>query len=399
MLSTNLSSVILGFPSENVCGTDHSYDASVINYKYICDGLLVSIIGCLGILSKFQWNTFVFDSNCLISGNLFSIYVLSKPKLQDCFHRLLIALACFDTIYIIIGGINYTFKAFEVSSDAYSISFPFVIYPITNISLCGTIFMTVAISFERFLGICYPLHLPPQNRKAWYYILPVSLLSIIVNLPKFFEGEIVWLEDDTSILMQPDDDFEFFNFTRYDDIPAIRPTDLRKNSNYIKYYVTYCRMFFTVIIPFMALLTINLRIIAEVSKLKSKPFGSQRKLWKEVNMYMVLLSIVVIFICCNTPRTIIDIWEFYHLEDIVNCNELYLEERSNHPFMPEKWIECLTHISHFTAIFNSSINFLVYCVVGHNFRKQLFCTIGLKKWNQPPPIELTMQLTINENKI
>merc|ERR1712107_907354 len=47
--------------------------------------------------------------------------------------------------------------------------------------------------------------------------------------------------------------------------------------------------------------------------------------------------------------------------------------------MPEKWIECLTHISHFTAIFNSSINFLVYCVVGHNFRKQLFCTIGIKK--------------------
>ena len=286
---------------------------------------------------------------------------------------MLIALACFDTTYIIIGGINYTFNAFEARSDAYNISFPFIIYPITNISLCGTIFMTVAITIERFLGICYPLHLPPQNRKAWYYVLPVTLLSILLNLPKFLECEIDWVKDDISVLFSPEEIYS--NATRYEHHPIYRATDLRKNSNYIKYYTTYCRIIFTVIIPLFALVTINLKIIAELSKLKFKPFGSQRKLWKEVNMFMVLLSIVIIFICCNTPRTIIDIWEFYHLENIVNCNE------SQSPFFPEKWIECLTHISHFTVILNSSINFLVYCVVGHNFRKQLLLSFGLKPRN------------------
>ena len=135
----------------------------------------------------------------MLPGNLFSIFVLSKPKLQDCFHQLLIALACFDTTYIIIGGINYTFKAFEASSDAYNISFPFIIYPITNISLCGTIFMTVAISIERFLGICYPLHLPPQNRKSWYYILPVLIFTLAINIPKFLEGEINWIDESPNI--------------------------------------------------------------------------------------------------------------------------------------------------------------------------------------------------------
>jgi len=381
---TEVTSDLLGVNSEDVCGEEFSYDFTVINYKYICDGLLVSIIGCLGVL-----------------GNLFSIYVLSKPKLRDCFHQLLLALACFDTTYIIIGGINYTFKAFEVSSDAYNISFPFIIYPITNISLCGTIFMTVAISIERFLGICYPLHLPPQNRKAWYYIIPVTLLSIAVNLPKFFEAEIEWLKDDNSILMMPDDDFDLFNFTRFDDIPTIRLTDLRTDSNYIKFYVTYCRMFFTVFIPFIALSTINLRIISELNKLKSKPFGSQRKLWKEVNMYFVLLSIVIIFICCNTPRTIIDIYEFYHLEDIVTCNELYKRYEANHTFLPKRWIECLTHISHCSQILNSSLNFLVYCFVGHNFRKQLLLSLGIKPGrgggHQMEHPELTMSLKMNES--
>merc|ERR1719278_1647969 len=136
---------------------------------------------------------------------------------------------------------------------------------------------------------------------------------------------------------------EGFNISAADaeSVPQVKPTELRLDSNYIKYYVTYCRIFFTVIIPFIALLTINLRIIADLHKLKSKPFGSQRKLWKEVNMFMVLLSIVVIFICCSTPRTIIDIWEFYHLEAIVTCNDLYLRGDSYHLFLPERWIECL----------------------------------------------------------
>jgi hypothetical protein len=30
--------------------------------------------------------------------------------MQDCFHRLLLCLSCYDTIYIVCGGINYTFR-------------------------------------------------------------------------------------------------------------------------------------------------------------------------------------------------------------------------------------------------------------------------------------------------
>jgi len=65
-------------------------------YKYTCDGILVSVIGLIGII-----------------GNICAVLVLVRPKLKDCFHQLLIALAFFDTLYIICGGINYTFRAFE----------------------------------------------------------------------------------------------------------------------------------------------------------------------------------------------------------------------------------------------------------------------------------------------
>ena len=315
------------------CGTDFSTDPTVINLKYYCDGLLVSIIGCLGLV-----------------GNLIAVIVLARPKIQDCFHQLLLALACFDILYITFGGLNYTFKAFEANNEAFTLALP-IIYPFTNITMNATIFMTTAISIERFLGICYPLHLPPHNRKSWFYILPVLLLSFMLNIPKFLEGEIRWYpENDT---FQGDD----LNLTSSDyveeevrvSVPAYRPTELRKDSNYIKFYKTYFRLFSTAVIPFLALIFINLRIIADLSHMKPKRFGSQRKLWKEMNMFLVLLCIVIIFICCHVPRVIIDIFEFSHVESIVRCNELTMAGEGL-PWLPPKWIECLNHISHFTGV-------------------------------------------------
>jgi len=365
----------------NNCGTDYIGDPVVVNYQYICDGLLVSIIGFLGVV-----------------GNIISLLVLSKPKLRDCFHQLLFALACFDTVYIVIGGINYTFKAFDADSNAYTIAFPYIIYPITNIGLCGTIFMTMAISIERFLGICYPLHLPPHNRKSWFYILPVLVLSIVVNVPKFFEAEIEWLNEgkwNVTVVAHNSSEESYHQHKIEEWVPAYRATDLRKDSNYIKFYITYFRLFSTAIIPLIALVTINSRIICDLKKLKSKTFGSQRKLWKELNMFLVLLCIVVTFICCNTPRVIVDIWEFSHVESIVHCNDLLLAGEIEHPFLPTKWIICLTHISHFTGILNSSLNFLIYCFVGHNFRKEFLHLLGLRA-KQFEGSEITVSLRINE---
>ena len=49
---TNLSLAALSPPGQSACGSDYSRDHSVVNYKYICDGLLVSIIGCIGVMGR-----------------------------------------------------------------------------------------------------------------------------------------------------------------------------------------------------------------------------------------------------------------------------------------------------------------------------------------------------------
>jgi len=334
-----------------MCG-EHSENQVVSIYQYYFGGILVSSIGLFGIL-----------------GNICSILVLSRPKLQDCFHQLLIALAIFDILYILCGGINYAIRAFELKSDAYTLAFPHFIYPFANIGLCGTILMTVAISIERFLGICYPLHLPPHNRKSWYYILPVTLFAVLVNIPKFLESEVTWYFEGNAIENLK---VQVSNVT-VQDIPQWIPmyvvTSLRRNTQYMKYYIVYFRMFITAVIPLLLMAFLNIRIIIDIRMSKTKRFGSSSNWRSELNLFLILLCIVITFVCCHTPRIIIDMWEFSNLNNIIMCIDLK-KNNPNDNFLPPTWVSSLTHISHTMSILNSSVNFLIYSFVGHTFRKE-----------------------------
>lgn len=337
-------------------------DPSVVEkFSYICDGILVFMIGLIGII-----------------GNVISVLVLLRPKLRDCFHQLLIALAFFDTLYIICGGINYTVRAFEIRMDLYTITFPHFFYPFANIGMCGTIFMTVAISLERFLGICYPLHLPPQNRKSWFYIVPVIILALMINLTKFFESEVFWFSDFKAIerLRKESPNITVEDIPIW--VPQLKKTALRADKNYIKFYILYFRMFVNGILPLIAIIFLNIRVMYDLKTAKIQRFGSKRRLRKELNRYIILLCIVVTFFCCHIPRILVDIYEFSHLEDIVSCNE----KKKDNPFLnylPPTWVDCLSSAGHSMSILNSSVSFIIYSFVGHNFRREFFSMLGLQK--------------------
>jgi len=132
----------------------------------------------------------------------------------------------------------------------------------------GSIFMTLAISIERFLGICYPLKFPPHIRKSWYYIIPVTLLSILTNIPRFFESTLRWKEDGSI---------------------AYGTTEFRTSKIYIKFFKTYFLIPFSAILPFLFILMLNIRILWDLKHVKAQRFGSNKKLKKEINLFMVLL--------------------------------------------------------------------------------------------------------------
>ena len=62
--------------------------------------------------------------------------------------------------------------------------FPYLLWPLGNISITSTVLMVVAVSTERYLAICRPLQYKPS---PVFYILLVFLTSFGVNFGRFLE--------------------------------------------------------------------------------------------------------------------------------------------------------------------------------------------------------------------
>jgi hypothetical protein len=82
------------------------------------------------------------------------------------------------------------FQAFEWKADWYNYAFPKFLYPFSEIALCSSIYMTVAIAVERYIGLCRPLRrLSGRPCAAKFYIIPVVVIAFAVNITKFLESE------------------------------------------------------------------------------------------------------------------------------------------------------------------------------------------------------------------
>ena len=78
----------------------------------------------------------------------------------------------------------------------------------------------------------------------------------------------------------------------------------------------------------------------------SKPTKKKKKMKpKEIKLAKVGLYIVLIFVLCHSVRWVPNFYELTHSGD-------------NQPH----WVTIFMHLSHFVLVFNSSVNFYVYCL-------------------------------------
>ena len=93
-----------------------------------------------------------------IMFNCIACIVLGSKEMKNSFNHMLIALAIFDSGYL-IGSILESFrKSFQLVTSLHISLFPYLLFPGQTIMMSASIFMTVAIAIERYVAVHYPLN-------------------------------------------------------------------------------------------------------------------------------------------------------------------------------------------------------------------------------------------------
>lgn len=129
--------------SEVVNVTYQCYDNYTVYYplyesaKFWIEGVLLIGVGILGLL-----------------GNCLTLAVLSQSK-RSTFNQLLIVMSVSDSLLIVFFILMSACTTVSNSEpDWFIYLFPYLLWPLGNISITSTVLMVAAVSTERYLAIC-----------------------------------------------------------------------------------------------------------------------------------------------------------------------------------------------------------------------------------------------------
>lgn len=319
-------------------------------YEYWCEGIIFSGLGLFGLVS-----------------NLITIITITTSNMKKhTFNQLLVALSVFDVLYIIFNvpvHANATLESvmfFFMKSSFFCKLYVYMLYPLSAVSFCASIYMTLAVTVERYIAVCKPhqyrviTQTMSNSKRLLVYVVPVTVLSFSLNIPKFMEITIT--ESNGTWIMVP--------------------SATRKDPEYIFWYtlsLIWHPTLTTGVMPFLALSYMNLRIFMGIRKTRKILSGQQSHTrTRESNLAVTLVSIVFMHILCNCLRVFLGVLVVTLVEVQVHCIKL------TEQYIPPLWVMCLESVAHLLVMFNFSSNFLVYATVSQQFKKTLMKLCGVK---------------------
>ena len=359
--------------------------------KLILEEISIPVVGSVGLV-----------------GNLAAMVVLSHPDMKSTFHQSLITLAVFEIMFLVLVICDH---AVNIQSQVYVVMFPYFLYPLKNILMTCESYLLMSIALERLMAVARPLWYRQARLRlsGWWhaavFILPTVVLSVSLNIPKFFELELVFTNvTDTANEVIQVRDFE--------------PTPLRLDPDYILYYIHWTRSLGTGVLPILFLLVTNFSIYLSLRRQRvSSPsisasseshdsavtLASPRKFSvfstrkfsvfsdlvrssneaRDMNIFMLteeqihhnsramahsavtLTAIVMMYIVCNIPRLVLNLAEYLYQSQLYQDYDLCSCVRN------KVWIEVTIRLNHLLLTVNSSANFIIYWSVGKKFKSTL----------------------------
>ncbi|KRY56918.1 FMRFamide receptor [Trichinella britovi] len=328
-----------------------------------------------------------------IIANITTALVLKRPKMRSPSNIYLNALAICDCFLLVTAvmlySVEYVYEYFE-NVLLYKMWYSYVkyCYPLSNAAQTGSIYITVSVTFERYLAVVHPNRrkLKCQQSTTTPVIVAVVVFSIIFNFSKFFEIDIV-------------ERAECPNFSRL----ALVSTPLLSDEIYRYVYTLWLSQLVQVLIPFFTLLIFNTAIAISARKQmhRERRLSTGQAHLNEMkersrDATVILIVVVLNFLICNSWGLVMTLMEaFYGVPTLVvtwpkfytfsreavnflvkDCSVFFVSlqsefKRSIHFINCQHVCMYCVPMHRRTTIVHSSINFIVYYSFGKDFRMEL----------------------------
>ena len=237
------------------------------------------------------------------------------------------------------------------------------VYPSREITMTGSIYMTLALALERCIStnrnIAYQLFSSSNSSYVtWYfkYVFPVTLFSTLFYIPRFFHFIVCDYEhhmasntsDNTCIPIDHENGAKVF----------VKIAEFGTNDHYETYYVKYGTMIITEIIPFLCLLSCGVVMFKKLKELRRG--SSQSENHGEYGLAMIMIVIVITFIICHIPR----IGNYVHY--------IYITSYCDSWTISNLMVIC-HELAFLLLTINSSVKVVIYCCFDKKFKSAIFC--------------------------
>ncbi|CAI5449165.1 unnamed protein product [Caenorhabditis angaria] len=323
-------------PPTSLCRCDDVYEKYFEAEKLVI-GIFVIPIIIFGILAN------------ITSVRVFTHRIMASSSIN----WYLAVLSASDTVILVSSFFVLTlprfgeFFSFWIGSYiSYSLT-PYM-FPIMTTAQTCSVYMTVGVSIHRYIGVCHPyksVEWLPKKRVTWF-IAGLIAFSSIYNIPKFFEVRVA------DVCYRKAIDYY---------LPLLRPTEMRNSDMYMLIYQNWISIIVMYFIPFALLIGLNSRVLGAVRRSRKMHMVSQcgtegeefskKADRKERQTSIMLISIVVIFIACNTLSFVCNILEIMKIED--------------------ELLEYMVLVNNTLVIINASSNIAIYMLFSDKYRTLL----------------------------
>ena len=286
-------------------------------------------------------------------GNLLSLIVLSRDRSSSTTFYSLKALACADMLLLagaMLQQVIPLYCYYSQQTDPFCLNQGYIrvyTWPIVCAAQMISIWLTVLISAERFVAICFPLQAVRTCtvRKVRVCISVIVLVSILYNIPKFFE-------------FVPTEETIFFREVNVTGV-VMNGTSMRLNPLYRYGYnmALFCLVLYAC--PLTILTILNVKIVTVIRRAKRNWESLNRSRQKEMKATILPLMIVVVFFICGTQALLAFILDAIFVSEV-------------------KWLQIYTAVVNLLVITNSAINFILMYYFGRKFRTLLYQMLNCK---------------------